>query len=172
MDCFLLGSGGMMPMPFRFLTSLVVRVSGTNYLFDAGEGTQISYKIAKPGLRALKLMAITHLHADHCLGIPGLLMLRSQMEAPEPLTIVGPPGIRAGRRTTAGRRRPSRICRGARRRQGSAILTRSPFPAAAGRRSSPRPGPGAGVGRTRVSVSVSASVPAPAPPPRPPRPGG
>jgi ribonuclease Z len=94
MDCFLLGSGGMMPMPFRFLTALVVRVSGNNYLFDAGEGTQIGYKLAKPGLRALKLIAITHLHADHCLGIPGLLMLRAQMETPDALTIVGPPGIR------------------------------------------------------------------------------
>lgn len=94
MDCFLLGSGGMMPMPYRFLTSLVVRVSGTNYLFDAGEGTQIGYKIAKPGLRALKLIAISHLHADHCLGIPGLLMLRSQIESPDTLTIAGPPGIR------------------------------------------------------------------------------
>lgn len=94
MDCFLLGSGGMMPMPFRLLTALVVRVAGNNYLFDAGEGTQIGYKLAKPGLRSLKLIAITHLHADHCLGIPGLLMLRAQMETPEPLTIVGPPGVR------------------------------------------------------------------------------
>lgn len=94
MDCFLLGSGGMMPMPLRLLTALVVRVAGNNYLIDAGEGTQIGYKLAKPGLRSLKLIAITHLHADHCLGIPGLLMLRAQMEIPEPLTIVGPPGVR------------------------------------------------------------------------------
>lgn len=93
MDCILLGTGGMMPMPFRLLTSLIVRKGGRNYMFDAGEGTQIGLKIAKPGLRALRMIAITHLHADHCLGLPGILMLRAQMENPEPLTIVGPPGI-------------------------------------------------------------------------------
>jgi ribonuclease Z len=93
MDCILMGTGGMMPMPFRLLTSLMVRTSGRNYMFDAGEGTQIGLKQAKPGLRAMRMIAITHLHADHCLGLPGILMLRAQMEQPEPLTIVGPPGI-------------------------------------------------------------------------------
>jgi len=80
-------------MAFRGVTSLVVRHAGCNYLFDAGEGTQVALKKAKPGLKALRLIAVTHLHADHCLGIPGLLMLRAQMDAPGPLTIVGPPGI-------------------------------------------------------------------------------
>ncbi len=93
MDGVLLGTGGMMPMPFRALTSLVVRREGWNYLFDAGEGAQIGLKASRTGIKNLKLIAITHLHADHCLGIPGILMLRAQIDEPGPLTIVGPPGI-------------------------------------------------------------------------------
>ncbi|MHC1745142.1 MAG: ribonuclease Z [Syntrophobacteraceae bacterium] len=93
MDCFLLGSGGMMPMPYRMLTSMAVRTNGRIYLFDAGEGAQLGWKQLGLGLRRLQLIAITHLHADHCLGLPGLLMLRAQMDEPDPLTILGPPGI-------------------------------------------------------------------------------
>lgn len=93
MECVLLGSGGMMPMPYRFLTSLAVRHQGQLYLFDAGEGCQINLKIAKLGIKSLRLVAVSHLHADHCLGLPGLLMLRAQVTDPGPLTILGPPGI-------------------------------------------------------------------------------
>ena len=85
----------MMPLPHRLLTSLAVRLNGQIYVFDAGEGTQIGWKGAQLGLRGFRLLAVTHLHADHCLGLPGLLMLRAQMDAPEPLTIIGPPGIAA-----------------------------------------------------------------------------
>jgi len=83
----------MMPMPNRLLTSLAVRLNGQIYLFDAGEGTQLGWKRAQLGLRGFKLIAVSHLHADHCLGIPGLLMLRAQMDDPELFTIIGPPGI-------------------------------------------------------------------------------
>ncbi len=93
MECILLGSGGMMPMPHRLLTSLAVRHNGRIILFDAGEGTQLGWKKARLGYRALQMIAVSHLHADHCLGIPGLMMLRAQMSDPDPLTIVGPPGI-------------------------------------------------------------------------------
>src|SRR5512139_3944331 len=93
MECVLLGSGGMMPMPYRFLTSLAVRHQGQLYLFDAGEGCQINMKKAKVGIKSLRLLALSHLHADHCLGLPGLLMLRAQVTDPGPLTILGPPGI-------------------------------------------------------------------------------
>ncbi len=93
MECFLLGSGGMMPMPHRLLTSVAVRHNGRIILFDAGEGTQLGWKKARLGYRALDIIAVSHLHADHCLGIPGLMMLRAQMDAPDLLTIVGPPGI-------------------------------------------------------------------------------
>ena len=93
MDCILLGTGGMMPMPHRLLTSLAVRLNGRIYVFDAGEGAQLGWKGARIGLRGFRLLAATHLHADHCLGMPGLLMLRAQMDDPGPLTILGPPGI-------------------------------------------------------------------------------
>jgi ribonuclease Z len=93
-ECFVLGTGGMMPMPRRRLTSVAVRLEGRVYLFDAGEGTQVPYKELHLGLRALRVVAVSHLHADHCLGLPGLLMLRAQMPDPEPLLILGPPGLR------------------------------------------------------------------------------
>jgi ribonuclease Z len=93
MDCILLGSGGMMPMPYRLLTSLAVRLNGRIYLFDAGEGAQLGLKETRTGVRGITVIAVSHLHADHCLGIPGIMMLRAQMEEPEPLTIIGPPGI-------------------------------------------------------------------------------
>ncbi len=83
----------MMPMPRRRLTSVAIRLEGQVYLFDCGEGTQVPYKELHLGLRALKVVAVTHLHADHCLGLPGMLMLRAQMPDPEPLTVIGPPGL-------------------------------------------------------------------------------
>jgi ribonuclease Z len=80
-------------MPYRALTSLVVRDEGRLYLFDAGEGTQVGLKAARLGIKALRVMAVTHLHGDHCLGLPGLLMMRAQVPDSGPLTILGPPGI-------------------------------------------------------------------------------
>jgi len=94
MECILLGSGGMMPLPHRFLTGLMVRLNGVSYLFDAGEGAQIHLKRAGLGIKSLGVIAVSHLHADHCLGIPGLLMLRAQVPDPGPLTILGPAGIK------------------------------------------------------------------------------
>jgi ribonuclease Z len=93
LECVLLGSGGMMPMPYRCLTSLVVRQEGRLYMFDAGEGTQIGLKTVKLGIKALRTIAVSHLHGDHCLGVPGLLMMRAQAPDPGPLNILGPPGI-------------------------------------------------------------------------------
>jgi len=93
MECVLLGTGGMMPMPDRLLTSLAVRLGGSCYLFDAGEGVQLGLKRTHLGVAGLKVVAISHLHADHCLGLPGLLMLRAQIAHPGPLTILGPPGL-------------------------------------------------------------------------------
>lgn len=93
MEAFVLGSGGMMPMPRRRLSAVAVRLGGWVYLFDCGEGTQVPYKELHLGQRGLRLCAITHLHADHCLGLPGMLMLRAQMPDPGPLTLLGPPGL-------------------------------------------------------------------------------
>jgi ribonuclease Z len=83
----------MMPMPTRFLTSVAVRLQGQVYLFDAGEGCQINLKKTHLGIKPLRVMAVSHLHGDHCLGVPGLLMMRAQVPDAGPLTILGPPGI-------------------------------------------------------------------------------
>ena len=94
MDCLLVGTGGMMPLPDRYLNALFVRVEGVGYLFDCGEATQVAMKAWRTGFRAVTLLAVTHLHGDHVLGIPGVLMCRTHAEATEPLTILGPTGIR------------------------------------------------------------------------------
>jgi ribonuclease Z len=93
MEGFLLGSGGMMPMPDRLLTALAVRLNGRCYLFDAGEAAQLGLKRVRLGVRALAVIAVSHLHADHCLGVPGLMMLRAQLPDSGPLTLLGPPGL-------------------------------------------------------------------------------
>lgn len=93
MQCFVLGTGGMMPMPRRPLTSVVVRPSSTMVQLDCGEGVQVGFKQLRLGIKQLRVVAITHLHADHCLGLPGVLMFRAQCDEPGPLTIVGPAGI-------------------------------------------------------------------------------
>ncbi len=93
MECFLLGSGGMVPLPHRRLSSMAIRLDGRTYLFDCGEGTQVPYKEARLGVRSLDVVAITHHHADHVLGLPGMLMLRAQLPDPPPLTVLGPRNI-------------------------------------------------------------------------------
>jgi ribonuclease Z len=93
MDCVVLGNGGMMPMPLRLTTSLLVRRQGRMIMFDAGEGIQLALKKGGFGIAALDAVAISHLHADHILGLPGVMMFRAQNENPTPLTLVGPPGL-------------------------------------------------------------------------------
>ncbi|MBN1799188.1 MAG: ribonuclease Z [Spirochaetales bacterium] len=93
-EVFILGTGGMMPLPHRALTSVLARRAGELFLFDCGEGTQVSLK--KLNLRWKKITAIlvSHTHADHVTGIPGMLMLTSQVDRSEPLYIIGPPKIK------------------------------------------------------------------------------
>ncbi len=93
-EVFILGTGGMMPLPHRALTSVLARRAGELFLFDCGEGTQVSLK--KLNLRWKKITAIlvSHTHADHVTGLPGMLMLTSQVDRSEPLYIIGPPKIK------------------------------------------------------------------------------
>jgi len=94
LEVFVLGTGGMMPLPSRHLTSALVRREGELFLFDCGEATQVSLR--KLNLRWKKITAIfiSHTHADHVTGLPGILMLSSQVDRDEPLYIYGPPRIR------------------------------------------------------------------------------
>lgn len=93
LEAFILGTGGMMPLPNRFLTSVLLRREGELFLFDGGEGTQVSLR--KLNLRWKKISAIfvSHTHADHVTGLPGIIMLSSQVDRDDPLTIIGPPKI-------------------------------------------------------------------------------
>lgn len=80
----------MQPLPGRFLTSAMVRRNGELMLFDCGEGTQVSLKMLNLHWKKINRIFISHMHADHVTGLPGLLMLSSQVDRSEPLYIYGP----------------------------------------------------------------------------------
>lgn len=80
----------MQPLPGRFLTSAMVRRNGELFLFDCGEGTQVSLKMLNLHWKRINRIFISHMHADHVTGLPGLLMLSSQVDRDEPLYIYGP----------------------------------------------------------------------------------
>lgn len=92
-DVCLLGTGGMMPLPYRALTSLMLRYNGTNVLVDCGEGVQISIKKQGWSFKQIDVICITHFHADHVSGLPGLLLTIGNAERKEPITIIGPKNV-------------------------------------------------------------------------------
>ena len=94
MEIFVLGTGGMMPLPSRSLTSVLLRREGELFLFDCGEGTQVSLRRLALRWKKISVIFVSHTHADHVTGIPGILMLSSQVERNDPLYIIGPPRIR------------------------------------------------------------------------------
>jgi ribonuclease Z len=93
LEAFILGCGGMMPLPNRHLTSVLLRREGDLFLFDCGEGTQVSLRRLNLRWKKISVIFISHTHADHVTGIPGLLMLSSQVDRDDPLYIIGPPRI-------------------------------------------------------------------------------
>lgn len=93
LEAFILGCGGMMPLPHRHLTSVLLRREGDLFLFDAGEGTQVALRRLNLRWKKISAIFISHTHADHVTGLPGLLMLSSQVDRDEPLYIYGPPRI-------------------------------------------------------------------------------
>lgn len=93
LEAFVLGCGGMMPLPYRHLTSVLLRREGELFLFDAGEATQISIRRLNLRWKNITAIFISHMHADHVTGLPGILMLSSQVDRVEPLYIFGPPRI-------------------------------------------------------------------------------
>ena len=93
LDVCLLGTGGMMPLPYRWLTALMVRYNGSSLLIDCGEGTQIAIKEKGWSFKPIDVICFTHYHGDHISGLPGLLLTMGNADRTEPLTLVGPRGL-------------------------------------------------------------------------------
>jgi ribonuclease Z len=91
-DVCLLGTGGMMPMPDRWLSSLLIRSGGHTFVIDCGEGTQISWKMSGWGFIQTDGIILTHRHADHTAGLPGILYTLSHSMRTDPVTVYGPLG--------------------------------------------------------------------------------
>ena len=94
LDVALIGSGGMMPLPGRFLSGLALRYEGSMLLIDCGEGCQISLKMLGWGFKNIDCICLTHFHADHTAGLVGVLLAMAQSERIEPVTIIGPRGVK------------------------------------------------------------------------------
>lgn len=82
-----------MPLPGRHLTSVLLRREGELFLFDSGEGTQVSLRALNLRWKKITAILISHTHADHVTGLPGMLMLSSQVEREDPLYVIGPPRV-------------------------------------------------------------------------------
>lgn len=93
LDVCLLGTGGMMPLPYRWLTALMVRYNGSSVLVDCGEGTQIAIKEKGWSFKPIDVICFTHYHGDHISGLPGLLLTMGNADRKEPLTLIGPKGL-------------------------------------------------------------------------------
>ena len=93
LDVCLLGSGGMMPLPYRWLTALMTRYNGSQLLIDCGEGTQIALKEKGWSFKSIDVICFTHYHGDHISGLPGLLLTMGNADRKEPLTLIGPKGL-------------------------------------------------------------------------------
>lgn len=93
LDVCLLGTGGMMPLPYRKLTSLMTRFNGSNLLIDCGEGTQVAVKERGWSFHSIDIICFTHYHADHISGLPGLLLTMGNAERTEPVLMIGPKGL-------------------------------------------------------------------------------
>lgn len=91
-DVTLVGTGGTMPYPDRHLASFIMRHDGASVLIDCGEGTQISLKKCRYTFRRIDTILLTHFHADHVSGLPGLLLTMGNEGRTEPVTIAGPEG--------------------------------------------------------------------------------
>lgn len=93
LDICLLGTSGMLPLPERWLTSLMTRYNGSSLLIDCGEGTQIAIKEKGWSFNPIDVICFTHYHADHISGLPGLLLTIGNSDRTEPVTLIGPKGL-------------------------------------------------------------------------------
>lgn len=93
LDVCLLGTSGMMPLPGRWLTSLMTRYNGSSLLIDCGEGTQIAIREKGWSFHSIDTICFTHYHGDHISGLPGLLLSMGNADRTEPVTLIGPKGL-------------------------------------------------------------------------------
>ncbi|NLJ40405.1 MAG: ribonuclease Z [Clostridiales bacterium] len=90
----LLGTGGGMPIPNKFLSSALLRYQSRKILIDCGEGTQVAMRVNNTGFKSLDIICLTHGHGDHIFGLPGLLSTMANSGRSTPVTIIGPLGIK------------------------------------------------------------------------------
>lgn len=90
----MLGTGGTIPIPERYLSSMIISFKGRKILIDAGEGTQIAMREFHTGFRSLDIICLTHFHGDHIFGLPGLIATISNSNRIKPITIIGPRGLK------------------------------------------------------------------------------
>lgn len=93
LDVCLLGTSGMMPLPGRWLTSLMTRLEGSSLLIDCGEGTQVAIREKGWSVNPIDTICFTHFHGDHISGLPGLLLSMGNSDRKEPVTLIGPKGL-------------------------------------------------------------------------------
>lgn len=94
LDVVFLGTSGSMPTARRAPTALLVRRGGERLLFDCAEGTQRQLLLSAIGLIELREVFLTHYHADHYLGLPGMLKTFALRGRELPITVYGPRGLR------------------------------------------------------------------------------
>ena len=93
LEVCLLGTGGMMPLPNRWLTALMTRLNGSSLLIDCGEGTQVASREKGWSFHDIDVICFTHYHGDHISGLPGLLLSMGNAERKDPVTLIGPKGL-------------------------------------------------------------------------------
>lgn len=94
LDVCLLGTGGTVPLPNRALTSCLMNYQGKQILIDCGEGTQVALHKMGISCKHIDTILLTHYHADHTIGLPGLLLSMAKADRQEPVKIIGPRNLK------------------------------------------------------------------------------